>query len=55
MQLMLTGYLTSASQKQKRGVGVVPAVAVTELNEFFLLKAGKIRSRSTKCVSGAFV
>lgn len=52
---MPTCYLTSDSQKQERGVGAVRVVAVTELDEFCLLKAGKIRSRSTKCVSAAFI
>lgn len=47
---MPTGYLTSVSQKpsERRGVGAVLVVAMTELDEFCLLKAGKIRSQSTK-------
>lgn len=55
MQLMPTGYLTCVSQRQERGVGAALVVTVPQLNEFCLLKAGKIRSCSTKCESDAFI
>lgn len=52
---MLTGYLTPASRRVSGEMWVVLMVAMSEFDEFYMLKAGNIKSQYLEFVSGVFV